>query len=145
MSDSALLAFAAIDPALARRGRVLSLRGHERAVRIGVHDFERQAPQRLLFDVDVCVALEVAHASDDHIAATFDYDAIRDLIGELVQGPHVQLQETLCDLIVQRLLQHEAVLALRVRTRKPDVYPDCDWVGVERVVIRPPAGGREPC
>jgi dihydroneopterin aldolase len=35
------------------------------------------------------------------------------------------------------LLQKSEVHAVRVATRKPDVYPDSESVGVERVCIKP--------
>ena len=60
--NSLLLAFGALDARLATHCRLLSLRQHEQQVRIGIHTFERQAPQRLWFDVDLCVRLEQAPA-----------------------------------------------------------------------------------
>ena len=44
---------------------------------------------------------------------------------------HIELQETLCDDVANTLLEHPKVQAVRVSTEKPDVYPDCDAVGVE--------------
>ena len=75
--NSLLLAFAALDARLATQCRLLSLRRHELAVRIGVHDFERHGPQRLWFDVDLCVRLEHAAAVQDDITQTLDYDFVR--------------------------------------------------------------------
>jgi dihydroneopterin aldolase len=37
----------------------------------------------------------------------------------------------LCDEIAEALLLNPRVRAVRVATEKPDVYPDCDAVGVE--------------
>jgi dihydroneopterin aldolase len=48
----------------------------------------------------------------------------------MAQG-HIHLQETLCDDVAQAMLTHPKVRAVRVSTEKPDVYPDCDSVGVE--------------
>ncbi|TSE22494.1 dihydroneopterin aldolase [Tepidimonas aquatica] len=136
-TTSALLAFAALRPELAQRARVLSLQGLQLPVRIGVHEFERGGPQRMRFDVDVCVDLQRAHARTDRLSDTFDYDAIRDMIRHLATQQHFELQETLCDAILAWLLQQPGVLAARVRTAKPDVYPDCEAVAVERVGLRP--------
>ncbi len=140
-TPSALFAFAALNPGLALSSRVLSLRGYEQPVRIGVHGFEKQAAQRVLFDVDVCVPLEYAPASADELISTFDYDPIRELIQRLAGQGHYELQETLCDEIVRQLLLDPRVAAVRVATRKPDVYPDSESVGVERIALRqaPPA------
>jgi dihydroneopterin aldolase len=44
---------------------------------------------------------------------------------------HIHLQETLCDDVAAALLAHPNVRAVAVSTEKPDVYPDCDAVGVE--------------
>ncbi|MBS0610389.1 MAG: dihydroneopterin aldolase [Proteobacteria bacterium] len=135
--NSILLAFGALDARLATQCRALSLRRHEVAVRIGVHAHERQAAQRMWFDVDLCVKLIQAPAARDDIAETLDYDFVRDVIAREVGGQHHELQESLCDAIAAALLQRDAVHAVRVATRKPDIYPDSASIGVERVCIKP--------
>ncbi|HAU58317.1 MAG TPA: diguanylate cyclase [Comamonadaceae bacterium] len=135
--NSILLAFGALDQRLATQCRALSLRRHEVDVRIGVHDFERKAAQRMWFDVDLCIKLDHAPAAKDHISQTVDYDFIREVIADECGRYHHELQETLCDAIARALLQKSEVHAVRVATRKPDVYPDCESVGVERVCIKP--------
>ena len=132
-----LLAFAALDTRLALECRLLSLRRHERAVRIGVHDFERGAPQRLWFDVDLCVRLAHAEAARDDIRDTLDYDFVREVIAQTVGQQHHELQETLCDAVLAAVLRRPEVQAARVATRKPDVYADSASVGVERVAVKP--------
>ena len=102
--NSMLLAFAALDARLALECRLLSLRRHERAVRIGVHDFERGAPQRLWFDVDLCVRLVHAEAARDDIRDTLDYDFVREVIAQAVGQQHHELQETLCDAVLAAVL-----------------------------------------
>ena len=111
--------------------RRLFLTGMEVNARIGIHDFELTAPQRVVINVDLYVSLEGSTPKDDRIDEVVDYDFIRAVIHERVARGHIGLQETLCDDILTRLLQHTGVLAARVSTRKPDVYPDCDAVGVE--------------
>ncbi|BCN37317.1 dihydroneopterin aldolase [Alicycliphilus denitrificans] len=135
--NSILLAFGAIDARLATGCRALSLRRHEAAVRIGVHAHERLAAQRMWFDVDLCVKLDHAPAARDHISETLDYDFIREVIAREVGGEHHELQESLCDAIAAALLQSPGVHAVRVATRKPDIYPDSASIGVERVCIKP--------
>lgn len=135
--NSLLLAFAVLDPRLATACRLLSLRRHELPVRIGIHDFERQAPQRLWFDVDLCVKLQDARADADDIAQTLDYDFLRSIIARVVGSRHHELQETLCDAVLDAVMRRPAVQAARVATRKPDVYADSASVGVERVAVKP--------
>ena len=135
--NSILLAFGALDARLATECRALSLRRHEVAVRIGVHAHERQAAQRVWFDVDLCVKLDHAPAAEDHLSQTVDYDFIRDVVAREVGTRHHELQESLCDAIAHALLRKTEVHAVRVATRKPDVYPDSASVGVERVCLKP--------
>lgn len=111
--------------------RRLFLQAHELPVRIGVHDFEQQGPQRLRIDVDLFVPLATTTPRRDRLDEVVDYDFIRAAIAARVaQGP-IGLQETLCDDLAARLLAHPQVRAVRVATSKPDVYADCAAVGVE--------------
>jgi dihydroneopterin aldolase len=56
-----------------------------------------------------------------------------------VSRGHIHLQETLCDDVADLMLAHPKVRAVRVSTEKPDVYPDCQSVGVEIFRIKPAA------
>jgi len=130
---STLLDFACLDARLATHCRLMSLRQFDLPVRIGVHDFERIAAQRMWFDIDICVRLEDAPASSDDIASTLNYDFLREIIQHTVGNTHHELQETLCDTIFNQLMSHPNIMAARVNTCKPDVYPDCLSIGTERV------------
>ena len=130
---STLLDFASLDARLATHCRLMSLRQFDLAVRIGVHDFERSAAQRMWFDVDICVRLEDAPASSDDISSTLNYDFLREMIQKTVGTEHHELQETLCDALFNQLMSHPQIMAARVNTSKPDVYPDCSSIGTERV------------
>jgi len=135
--NSILLAFGALDPRLATECRALSLRQHEIAVRVGVHAHERLDAQRMWFDIDLCIPLDRSPATEDHISQTVDYDFIRETVAREVGDRHHDLQESLCDAIVNALLLRPEVQAVRVATCKPDIYPDSQAVGVERVSIKP--------
>jgi dihydroneopterin aldolase len=127
----------AIDPQLLQRCRRIFLRDYELPVSIGVHAFEQGKTQRLRFNIDLYVPLAASTPRDDRLAEVIDYDFVRDVIKERVGRGHVRLQETLADDILARLLAHPGVQAARVRTEKPDVYPDCDAVGVEVFGMNP--------
>ena len=128
-----------LEAQLMRDCRKLFLRGFELQVRIGIHDFELEAPQRMRFDVDLYVPYAHSSPTQDRIDEIVDYDFVRDTIRRLCATGHINLQETLCDAIAQTLLGHAQVAAVRVSTCKPDVYPDCDAVGVEVFRHRDPA------
>ena len=116
---------------LLRNCRRLFLRGLTVQAHIGIHDFELHASQRLIIDVDLYVSFAGTSPKDDRIDEVVDYDFVRAVVHGRVAEGHINLQETLCDDILTRLLEHTGVMAARVSTRKPDVYPDCEAVGVE--------------
>ncbi len=111
--------------------RRLFLRNFEVMINIGVHDFEKQGEQRVLFNVELFIPLALSTPTQDELDEVVDYDFIRNTIEARVSTGHIQLQETLCDDVARALLAHPKVRAVQVSTQKPDVYPDCETVGVE--------------
>jgi 7,8-dihydroneopterin aldolase/epimerase/oxygenase len=111
--------------------RRLYLRDYEVRINIGVHEFEKRGEQRVLINVDLFVPLALSTPHADQLGEVLDYDFIRSSIAERVSRGHIHLQETLADDVLGLMLAHPRVRAARVSTEKPDVYPDCDAVGVE--------------
>lgn len=116
--------------------RRLFLRNFQMMSNIGVHDFEKLGEQRVLFNVELYVPLSASTPKEDELHEVLDYDFIRNTIQQRVAKGHTHLQETLCDDIARSLLLHPKVRAAQVSTQKPDVYPDCDAVGVEVLHIK---------
>jgi 7,8-dihydroneopterin aldolase/epimerase/oxygenase len=112
------------------RSRKIVLEDYELTVDIGFHDFEIGRPQRLLVTVEVWVD-EASFASSDSEETAWNYDFLRSEIAALVVGRRFNLQETLVREIYDAVAARRGVTALRVSTRKPDIYPDCAGVGVE--------------
>jgi len=121
---------ALIHPQLADCRR-LFLRNYEVNINIGVHDFEKRGEQRVIINVDLYIPLASSTPVADKLNEVVDYDFIRSTIAQRVSRGHIHLQETLCDDVARMMLEHPNVLAVRVSTEKPDVYEDCDAVGVE--------------
>ena len=111
--------------------RRLFLRNYEVLINIGVHEFEKKGEQRILINVDLFIPLAMSTPEHDQLQEVVDYDFIRSTIAKRMAQGHNHLQETLCDDVVKAMLVHPKVRAVRVSTEKPDVYPDCDSVGVE--------------
>lgn len=103
-------------------------RGLSLVVSIGLHASERAAPQRVIIDIDY----DVGDPQDDadELSGHLDYDRVRRDIERIAGRGHFNLQETLCRTILDSLMTHEAVVRARVSTRKPDIYENCDSVGV---------------
>jgi len=116
--------------------RRLFLRNYEVMINIGVHDFEKKGEQRVLINVDLYIPLAESTPKEDQLDEVVDYDFMRETIARRMAQGHVHLQETLCDDVVKAMLAHPRVRAVQVSTMKPDVYPDCEGVGVEVFQIK---------
>lgn len=101
--------------------------------RHGVNDWEKIEPQR--FEVDVELALDVrAAAEGDDLARTVDYRRVHESVSAIVEGPSVDLIETLAERIARAVLAADASLdEVVVRVRKPDVDlgGPIEYAGVE--------------
>jgi len=116
--------------------RRLFLRNYEVMINIGVHDFEKKGEQRVLINVDLYIPLAESTPKADQLDEVVDYDFMRETVSKRMAQGHVHLQETLVDDLVQALLAHPRVRAVGLSTMKPDVYPDCEGVGVEVFKIK---------
>ncbi|HBI68078.1 dihydroneopterin aldolase [Massilia sp. IC2-278] len=116
--------------------RRLFLRNYEVMINIGVHDFEKKGEQRVLINVDLYIPLAESTPTADQLDEVVDYDFMRETVAKRMAQGHVHLQETLVDDLVQALLAHPRVRAVCLSTMKPDVYPDCEGVGVEVFKIK---------
>ena len=99
-------------------------------VDIGFHDFEVGSPQRLLVSVEIWLE-DLAVPHDDDPSRAWNYDFLRAEVEELAAARRYNLQETLAHAVFARLAAFRGVRALRVRTSKPDIYPDAQGVGIE--------------
>lgn len=97
---------------------------------IGFHDFEVGTPQRLLVSAEVWLEDNAPPPGDDPDLA-WNYDFLRDEVIRLATERRYNLQETLVHAIFERIAACRGVQAIRVRSVKPDVYPDVEAVGVE--------------
>ena len=115
---------------LAPRTRKIVLDEYALDVDIGFHEFEVGAPQRMVITVEVWVD-EASFAAEDDEAAAWNYDFLRTEIRTIAATRRWNLQETLVRAIYDLVAARRGVTALRVRSRKPDIYPDCAGVGVD--------------
>lgn len=116
--------------------RRLFLRNYEVMINIGVHDFEKKGEQCVLINVDLYIPLAESTPKADQLDEVVDYDFMRETVSKRMAQGHVHLQETLVDDLARALLAHPRVRAVCLSTMKPDVYPDCEGVGVEVFQIK---------
>ena len=112
-----------------RSARIL-LEALEVQADIGFHDFEVGAPQRLLVSAEIWLEDTAVPPGDDPELA-WNYDFLRREVEEIAGARRYNLQETLAHAVFERIAEFRGVKAVRVRTSKPDVYPDAHGVGVE--------------
>lgn len=118
------------------RARRIFLKNFETRISMGIHDFEKKARQRVMINVDLYLEPD-ASIERDHISETVDYDFLRREITALADSGHFHLQETFCERIVVICLAKPGVVAVRVSSEKPDVYPDCESIGFEIFRAKP--------
>ena len=99
-------------------------------MRLGIHPHEA-VPQRVRLSVRMTVAYDRA-PSADRIEEVLDYDFVRAGVLAMAAGPGFALQETLVEAVAALCLSDPRVREVRVRSMKPDVYPDAA-VGCEIV------------
>ncbi|UAK22979.1 dihydroneopterin aldolase [Sphingomonas nostoxanthinifaciens] len=119
-----------VPDALAPRTHRVFLRGYDVPIDIGFHDFEVGTPQRVLVTVEVLLDA-AAFAATDEVAAAWNYDFLRTEIGRIARSRRFNLQETFVREVYASIAARHGVTGLRVSACKPDIYPDCEAVGVE--------------
>ena len=119
-----------VPDSLQPRTRKIVLEDYRLDLDIGFHDFEIGNPQRLLVTIEVWVD-ERGFAAGDEAGRAWDYDFLRTEIGALAGARRFNLQETFVREVYDLIAARRGVTALRVSSRKPDIYPDCAGVGVE--------------
>ena len=97
---------------------------------IGVHDYEKLAPQRVRIYVDV-TAREPGAALKDDIGRVVSYEDLVNGIRTIVSQGHINLIETLAERVADLCLSDQRVVTVRVRVEKPDVIVEAGGVGVE--------------
>lgn len=96
---------------------------------IGIHDWEREQKQPLLFDVEMLTDIRAAGQSDD-ITDAVDYFAVSQRIIELVDASSFQLLEALVETLCDCLLNEFAISWIKLTVHKPQAVPEAASVGL---------------
>jgi dihydroneopterin aldolase len=112
-----------------RQSRIL-LDSLEVMADIGFHDFEVGSPQRLLITIELWLDDFDPPMADDPVHA-WNYDYLKNEVVRLAQERRYNLQESLVHELFQRIAAYRGVRAIRIKSVKPDIYPDAKEVGVE--------------
>ena len=90
---------------------------------IGVHEFEKKQNQKINIDLEILLS-PLNEPLNDSIEETLNYDEVRNIVFEIVNSRHFELQETLARMIFNKISSMDFVSSLSVKTSKPDVYND---------------------
>ena len=85
---------------------------------IGVHDWEREIEQTLVFAVDMAADVAKA-ASSDRISDALDYSAVAQTVTDVVTQGEFQLIETAAERVARQLLADYPLGWVRVEVAKP--------------------------
>lgn len=104
--------------------------------RHGVHDWEREAPQPFIVDVELHLDLRPAGTADD-LARTADYSAVARTVRDVVGGRSHRLIESLAEAVAAAVVAGQPLVdEVVVRVRKPGVpeagSPDGPMVEIHR-------------
>jgi len=115
--------------------RKIFFRDLEIHAHIGILESEQGRPQNVLVNITLYLA-PGERPRRDSITEVFNYDQVRGAVHRLIDGRHINLQETLVEEIADLCFAFDAVIAVRVTSEKTDVYDDCAGVGCEAVRLR---------
>lgn len=97
---------------------------------IGVHEHEKDKVQHVRFNVDLSV-LEEEKPAEDKLGEVVCYEEVVKGIRAIVEAGHVNLVETLAEMVAQICLRDQRVRSVRVRIEKLEAITEAESVGIE--------------
>jgi dihydroneopterin aldolase len=97
---------------------------------IGVYGHEKGKPQPIRINVDLTVD-EGTVAVADRLRNVVNYEKVVNAIREIIARGHVNLVETLAELVAEACLKDRRVLVARIRIEKLQAIEGARSVGVE--------------
>jgi dihydroneopterin aldolase len=106
--------------------QTLTLFGLRFAANLGILEHEINAPQPIQVDAELNLGPQPLLPHDDDINHVLDYRKVRQIIIDECTAEHVNLLETLIGKLAHRLMQLPAVLGVRVKIAKLEIFEDCE-------------------
>lgn len=91
---------------------------------LGLHEFEKREAQRVLVSATIRTCIDTYKDK-----GFYDYDQVATFIRGL-SGSKIETQEELAQRIRDFILEDDRVEAAIIHTKKPDIYPDADAIGI---------------
>ncbi len=120
------------------RGQVLPTRSSRKVVvrnlvlpaRVGVYRHEQSTPQQVRINLELAIK-DPQGPLDDEINNVVSYEDIVLSVKEVLEQGHINLVETLAEMIVDLCFVDERVEGVRVGIEKLHAIPEAESVGVE--------------
>ena len=100
------------------------------AALIGIHRHEKDGRQRVRINLEMEV-VETEQPVQDRLADVVCYEDVVTAIRGIVSAGHINLVESLAELVADSCLMNPRVIKVQVRVEKLDVFADASSVGVE--------------
>ncbi len=97
---------------------------------LGVEEFERKSPQKILLDLEMTTDITKA-AQVDKIEVALDYEKICEHLHAFIAHSHFHLIESLAEACVCFLFEKFPIEEITLRVFKPKIIPNVEKVGVE--------------
>ena len=112
-----------------RRVRHVFIRNLELLAHIGIHGHEQTKHQPIRINVDL--AVEDVEELEDRLERVVDYESITLRIRAIVARGHINLAETLAEVIADACVEDPRVKSARIRVEKLHAVPGAESAGVE--------------
>jgi dihydroneopterin aldolase len=100
---------------------------------VGIFDFEKARPQRIIVSVELEAALtqHFRDPADADLTKVVDYGRVRNFIcKDLPRQGHIHLLETVAEMILDFCFTDPRVLKAQVQLEKPRLFPETESVGI---------------
>ena len=112
------------------RDVIIDVRNVEVRMFLGIHSHEKVKQQRVLISTEIELTPDKI---DD--PAFYDYDRVKEFVSGFA-GRRVDTQENLIREILGFIMKDASVKRARVMSKKPDIFPEADYVGVSMTAER---------
>lgn len=96
---------------------------------IGIYDFERVTPQRVVLDLEMSADIAQAASTED-IESTLNYKTLSETLTQFLQESQFQLIETMAERVTEIIRKDFGVKWVKLTLHKPDALPGDINVGV---------------
>ncbi len=101
----------------------VKLKNFELTCNIGIYDWEKDFPRKLLINIEMQTSNELAFTSED-IAQTIDYEVVYNNVKKIANSKKYQLIETLANDILQMICAQKYINYAKVEIDKLNIFPE---------------------